>query len=73
MAQWYRIHLPMQEIPVPFLVLKDHLEKGIATHSSALAWKIPCVEEPGKLQSMGSQVRHDLATKTTTARTAVTD
>ena len=36
------------------------LEKAMATHSSILAWKIPWMEEPGRLQSMGSQrVRHD--------------
>ena len=36
------------------------LEKGIATHSSILAWKIPCTEEPSRLQSIGSQrVGHD--------------
>ena len=36
----------------------------MATHSSILAGKIPCAEEPGRLQSMGSQrIRHDLATK----------
>ena len=41
--------------------------KGMATHSSILAWEIPWTEEPGGLQSMGLQrVRHDLATKTTT-------
>ena len=34
---------------------EDPLEKGTATHSSILAWKIPCTEEPGRLQSMGSQ------------------
>ena len=34
---------------------KDLLEKERATHSSILAWKIPWTEEPGKLQSMGSQ------------------
>ena len=35
-------------------------EKEMATHSSTLAWKIPWTEEPGRLQSMGSQrVRHD--------------
>jgi len=40
------------------------LEKGIATHSSILAWRIPWTEEPGGLQSMGSQrVGHDLVTK----------
>ena len=38
----------------------DPLEKGMATHSSILAWRIPCTEEPGGLQSMGSQiVGHD--------------
>jgi len=40
------------------------LEKAMATLSSILAWEIPWTEEPGELQSMGSQrVRHDLATK----------
>ena len=40
------------------------LEKGIATHSSILAWRIPWTEEPGGLQSMGSQrIGHDLVTK----------
>ena len=34
---------------------KDPLEKGMATHSSILAWRIPWTEEPGRLQSMGSQ------------------
>ena len=34
---------------------KDPLEKGMATHSSPLAWRIPWTEEPGSLQSMGSQ------------------
>ena len=39
---------------------EDSLEKGMATHSSILAWRIPWREEPGGLQSMGSQrVRHD--------------
>ena len=43
---------------------EDPLEKGMATHSSILAWKIPWTEEPGRLQSMGSQrVGHDWATK----------
>ena len=40
--------------------LEDPLEKEMATHSSTLAWRIPWREEPGGLQSMGSQrVRHD--------------
>ena len=39
---------------------ENHLEKGMATHSSILAWRIPWTEEPGGLYSMGSQrVRHD--------------
>ena len=39
---------------------EDPLEKEMATHSSMLAWKIPWMEEPGRLQSMGLQrVRHD--------------
>ena len=43
---------------------EDPLEKEMATHSSILAWGIPCTEEPGRLQSMGLQrVGHDLATK----------
>ena len=39
---------------------EDPLKKGMATHSSILAWRIPWTEEPGGVQSMGSQgVRHD--------------
>ena len=50
----------MQETQVQSLDLEDPLEKGIATHSSILAWRIPWTEEPGRLQSMESQrVRHD--------------
>ena len=46
---------------------EDLLEKGMATHSSMLAWKIPWTDEPGRLQSMGSQrVGHDWATFTFT-------
>ena len=42
---------------------EDPLEKAMATHSSILAWRIPWLEEPGGLQSTGSQrVRHDRAT-----------
>ena len=52
--------LAMQETWVRSLSWEDPLEKGIATHSSILAWKIPWTEEPGKLQSTGSQrVGHD--------------
>ena len=50
----------MQETQVRSLGQEDPLEKEMATHSSTLAWKIPWTEEPGRLQSMGSQrVRHD--------------
>ena len=48
------------EAQVQSLGLEDSLEKEMATHSSILAWKIPWIEEPGRLQSMGSQrVGHD--------------
>ena len=45
----------MQEIRVQSLGQEDPLEKGMATQSSILAWRIPWTEEPGGLQSMGSQ------------------
>ena len=45
----------MQETWVQFLGQEDPLEKEMATHSSMLAWKIPWTQEPGRLQSMGSQ------------------
>ena len=45
---------PMRETHFQSLGRKD-LEKDMATHSSSLAWKIPWMEEPGRLQSMGSQ------------------
>ena len=49
-------HLPtMRETRVRYLGREVPLEKEIATHSSILAWKIPRMEEPGRLQSMGSQ------------------
>ena len=44
-----------QETQVRSLSQEDPREKGMATHSSILAWKIPWTEEPGRLQSMGSQ------------------
>ena len=50
----------MRETWVQSLCQEDLLEKEMATHSSILAWKIPWTEEPGRLQSMGSQrVGHD--------------
>ena len=55
--------LSMQEIWVRSLGWEDPLEKDMATHSSTLAWKIPRTEEPGRLQSLGSQrVGYDWAT-----------
>ena len=45
---------------VPSLGLRRSLEEGMATHSDILSWRIPWAEEPGRLQSMGSQrVGHD--------------
>ena len=49
-----------QETWVLLLGWEDPLEKGMATHSSTLAWRIPRTEEPGRLPSLGSQrVGHD--------------
>ena len=60
MAQTVR-HLPtMQETQVQSLGREDLLEKEMSTHSSILAWRTPWTEEPGGLQSTGSQrVGHD--------------
>ena len=50
----------LQETRVQFLGQEGPLEKGMATQSSILAWRIPWTEEPGEPQSMGSQrVGHD--------------
>ena len=55
----------MQETWVQSLAWEDSLEKGMATHSGIVAWRIPWTEEPGGVQSMGSQrVRHNWATNT---------
>ena len=52
--------LAMQETQVRSLGREDPLEKGLAPHSSILAWRIPWTEEPDGLQPMGSQnIRHD--------------
>ena len=53
----------LQGMKIRSLGWEDPLEKEMATHSSILAWEIPWTEEPAGLQSMGSQVRHDLGTK----------
>ena len=50
----------MREMQVQSMGLEDPLEEKMVTHSSILAWRIPWTEEPGGLQSMGSQrVAHD--------------
>ena len=60
MAQTVKRLSTMWETRVRSLGQEDPLEKEMATYSSTLAWKIPWTEEPGGLQSMGSQrVRHD--------------
>ena len=57
----------MQETQVQSLGWEDPLEKQMAIHSSILAWEIPWTEEPGRVQSMGSQrVGHDRGTNTHT-------
>ena len=56
-----RKNLPtVQETQVRSLGREDPLEKGMAAHPSILAWRIPWTEEPGELQSMGSQSRTQL-------------
>ena len=55
MAQIIKNLPAMQESPIQSLSQEDPLEKGMATHSSTLVWKIPRTEEPGGLQFMDSQ------------------
>ena len=51
---------PWAELIDDYFNLESNTEKAVATHSSTLAWKIPRMEEPGRLQSMGSlRVGHD--------------
>ena len=52
---WRKESPGTQETQVQSLGQEDPLMKGMATHSSILAWRIPWTEEPGRLQSMGSQ------------------
>ena len=60
LVQTVKNQAAMQESQVQSLGQEDPLEKGMATHSSILAWRIPWTQEPGGLQSMGSQgVGHD--------------
>ena len=59
-AQTVKCLPTMRETQVPSLGQEGPLEKGIATHSSTLAWRIPWTEKPGRLQSMESlRVGHD--------------
>ena len=66
-AQWWRICLPVQEMQetwVQSLGQEDSLEKEVVIHSSILAWRIPWTEEPGGVESMGSQrIGHNLIAK----------
>ena len=55
MAQMVRNLPAMWETQVQYLGQEDSLEKGMATHSSILAWRIPWTDKPGGLKSMGSQ------------------
>ena len=64
MTQMVKYLSAMQETWVCSLGREDSLEKGMATHSSILAWELPWTEEPGGLQSMRSQrVGNNLAMK----------
>ena len=60
MAQTVKNPPEMLETWIRSLGWEDPLQKGMATHSSILAWRFPWTEEPGRLQSLGSQrVGHD--------------
>ena len=61
MAQTVKKLSAMQETQVQSLDQEDSLEKGMATHSSILAWEMPWTEEPGRLQSMGLQSQTQLS------------
>ena len=56
-AQTVKTLPTMHKTQVRSMGWEDPLEKGMATHSSILAWKIPWTEEPGRLQSLNSRVR----------------
>ena len=72
MAQLVENPPAMRENWVQSLGWEDPLEEGMATHSSIHAWRIPWTEEPGGLQSMGSQrVGHNLLTKQQEAHAVV--
>ena len=67
MAQTEKNLPAMQETRVSSLAWVGPLEKGMTTHSSILAWRIPWTEEPGRIQSMGSQ-ESDTAKRLTISR-----
>ena len=68
-AQMVKNHSTMRETWIQSLGWEDPLEKGRATHSSIVAWRIPWTEDPGRLQSMGMQrVRHNWVTKPSPAQ-----
>ena len=72
-AQSVKCLSTMRETWVPSLGREDLLEKEMAIHSNTIAWKIPWTEEPGRLQSMGSQrVGHDWATSLSLSLTFIT-
>ena len=72
--KWLSDKKPKQEMWIWFRGWEDPLEKEMETHSSILAWEIPWTEEPGGLQSMGSQrVRHDLSIKQEIRRLSTAD
>ena len=74
MAQNAKYPLAIQETWVQSLGWDDPLEKGMATHSSVLAWRIPWIGEPQGLQSMRSQrAVHSWATECSIAEATVTD
>ena len=59
----------MQETQVGSVGQEDHLEKGMATHSSILVWRVPWTEEAGRLQPVGSQSQTRLSDFTFTQST----
>ena len=74
MAQMVKNPPAMQETQVQSLDQKDPLEKGMATHTSILTWRISWTEEPGELKSMASQrIRHDWGTTTFTSQVSHMD
>ena len=70
MAQMVKNLPAMQETQIRSLGLEDSLEKEMATHSSILAWRILWTEEPGRLQSMGSQKELDTTDRLTLSKTS---